>query len=229
MDRLGNADEKELSLHQEHPRHVIPEVCQQFHSMGWMLGTGGAISVKFGNDVYITPTGVQKEKIKGEDLFQIDMNGEVIRGPPESKKLGKSSCTPVFMEPYRRRNAGSVMHIHSKNAVMISLLYPGSHFEISHHQMIKGIKNAVTGKRYKYDDTLRIPIIDNAAEEHQLQEPLAKAIEDNPETCVVLVRRHGIYVWGDDWKEVKTMCECLDYLFDIVRQMKLHGLDTTPK
>lgn len=34
-----------------------------------------------------------------------------------------------------------------------------------------------------------------------------------------------VYVWGDSWQQAKTMTECYDYLFDIVVQMKLHGLD----
>lgn len=34
-----------------------------------------------------------------------------------------------------------------------------------------------------------------------------------------------VYVWGDTWQQAKTMCECYDYLFHVVVQMKLHGLD----
>lgn len=38
-----------------------------------------------------------------------------------------------------------------------------------------------------------------------------------------------MYVWGDTWQQAKTMCECYDYLFDVVVQMKLHGLDPSLK
>ena len=34
---------------------------------------------------------------------------------------------------------------------------------------------------------------------------LVEALTDYPETCAVLVRRHGVYVWGDTWQKAKTM------------------------
>lgn len=54
---------------------------------------------------------------------------------------------------------------------------------------------------------LRIPIIENTAFEKDLKETMAEAIEKNPETSAVLVRRHGFYVWGKSWEQAKTMYE----------------------
>lgn len=31
----------------------------------------------------------------------------------------------------------------------------------------------------------------------------------------MLVRRHGVYVWGPTWQKAKTMSECYDYLFEV--------------
>ena len=53
----------------EHPRNLIPELCRQFYDVGWVTGTGGGISIKEGNEIYIAPSGVQKERIQPEDLF----------------------------------------------------------------------------------------------------------------------------------------------------------------
>jgi len=39
----------------------------------------------------------------------------------------------------------------------------------------------------------------------RLQESMARAMEDYPESCAVLVRRHGVFVWGENWQKAKTM------------------------
>ncbi len=54
---------------------------------------------------------------------------------------------------------------------------------------------------------------------------MANAMKDYPETTACLVRRHGIYVWGQTWQSAKSMCECLDYLCEIAVRMKSIGLD----
>jgi ribulose-5-phosphate 4-epimerase/fuculose-1-phosphate aldolase len=51
----------------------------------------------------------------------------------------------------------------------------------------------------------------------------------HPDACAVLVRRHGVYVWGRDWVEAKTMCECFDYLFEMYVSMKNMGIDPSAK
>ena len=54
-------------------------------------------------------------------------------------------------------------------------------------------------------------------------------MNDYPETCAVLVRRHGIYVWGITWQSAKSMCECYDYLCDIGVRMRSLGMDHSLK
>ncbi|XP_055405282.1 methylthioribulose-1-phosphate dehydratase isoform X3 [Bubalus kerabau] len=188
----------------EHPRYLIPELCKQFYHLGWVTGTGGGISLKHGNEIYIAPSGVQKERIQPEDMFVCDINEKDISGPPPSKNLKKSQCTPLFMNAYTMR---------------------GKEFKITHQEMIKGIKKCTSGGYYRYDDMLVVPIIENTPEEKDLKERMARAMNDYPDSCAVLVRRHGVYVWGETWEKAKTMCECYDYLFDVAVSMKQVGLD----
>ncbi|XP_062823937.1 methylthioribulose-1-phosphate dehydratase isoform X3 [Anolis carolinensis] len=86
-----------------HPRNLIPELCQQFYHLGWVTGTGGGISIKHGDEIYIAPSGVQKERIQPEDMFVCDIEEQDISGPPSHKKLKKSQCTPLFMNAYTMR------------------------------------------------------------------------------------------------------------------------------
>ncbi|XP_022236120.1 methylthioribulose-1-phosphate dehydratase-like, partial [Limulus polyphemus] len=122
---------------EEHPRNLIPELLRQFYTLGWVSGTGGGISIKYGDEIYIAPSGVQKERVQPEDLFVQDINDHDICSPPEWKKLKKSECTPLFMNAFRIRGAGAVIHSHSKNAVLATIIYPGNEFCITHQEMIK--------------------------------------------------------------------------------------------
>lgn len=211
----------------EHPRNLIPELCRQFYHLGWVTGTGGGMSIKHGHEIYIAPSGVQKERIQPEDLFVQDLEDRFISGPPPHKKLKKSQCTPLFMNAYTMRGAGAVIHTHSKAAVLATLLYPGKEFRITHQEMIKGIKKGRSGVSYRYDEELVVPIIENVPFEKDLKDSMKQAMEEYPDTCAVLVRRHGVYVWGDTWERAKAMCESYDYLFDIAVKMKKLGLDPT--
>uniref|UniRef100_A0A1B6CGD5 Probable methylthioribulose-1-phosphate dehydratase n=1 Tax=Clastoptera arizonana TaxID=38151 RepID=A0A1B6CGD5_9HEMI len=212
---------------EEHPRYLIPELCKQFYHLGWVTGTGGGMSIKYGDKIYIAPSGVQKERIKSEDLFVQDIHGNDLELPPPEKKLTKSQCTPLFMQAYIERKAEAVIHTHSKAAVMATLLYPGKEFKITHQEMIKGIRNQKLGRNYRFDEELVVPIIENTPWEKDLTDSMAVALENYPETSAVLVRRHGVYVWGSSWQATKTICECYDYLFEIAVQMRQVGLDPT--
>ncbi|KAF7270690.1 hypothetical protein GWI33_016358 [Rhynchophorus ferrugineus] len=220
----ANTNEKSLD-HPEHPRNLIPELCRQFYHLGWVTGTGGGISIKDGEKIYIAPSGVQKERIKPDDLFVQNIKGEDLELPPPEKKLKKSQCTPLFMCAYTKRNAGAIIHTHSKYALLATMLFPGKEFRCTHLEMIKGIKNQKLGRNFRYDEELIVPIIENTPFEEDLTDRLEEAIKNYPHTCAVLVRRHGVYVWGDTWQQAKCMTECFDYLFDIVIQLKRNGVD----
>lgn len=66
----------------EHPLKLIPELCREFYRLGWVTGTGGGITIKRGNKIYIAPSGVQKERIQPNDMFVLDECQNKLRTPP---------------------------------------------------------------------------------------------------------------------------------------------------
>ncbi|CAG8610448.1 11258_t:CDS:2, partial [Paraglomus brasilianum] len=224
----SDPDTNELVLSSDplHPANLIPELCKLFYSLGWVTGTGGGISIRNGDNVYIAPSGVQKERISPKDLFVLTLSTQCnLRSPPSLKP---SACTPLFFNAYTLRQAGACIHTHSQNAVMVTLLYRDQ-FKITHQEMIKGIKKGSTEENMMFDEMLVVPIVENTLFEEELTARMAKAIEDYPETNAVLVRRHGVYVWGKTWEKAKTMTECYDYLFEIAVKMKSIGIDPAAK
>jgi methylthioribulose-1-phosphate dehydratase len=215
---------KEEEQDNEHPRVLIPELCRQFYNLGWVTGTGGGISMKYKNNYYIAPSGVQKERIQPDDMFVLSESEEVLDKPIKPYK--PSQCTPLFFNAYKMRGAAACIHTHSQHAVMVTLLNDKD-FRITHQEMIKGIKKGwgPNAKSLQYYDTVVVPIIENTPQEMDLTDRMAKAMEEYPDANAVLVRRHGVYVWGPTWELAKTMCECYDYLFEIAVKMKQMGMD----
>ncbi|GAU89058.1 hypothetical protein RvY_01654 [Ramazzottius varieornatus] len=206
------------------PTVLITQLCRRFYKLGWCTGTGGGVSIKSEQEIFIAPSAVQKEQIRPEDIFVQDLCGNDILLPAAHKNLRKSQCTPLFMLAYKMRHAGAVIHSHSKQVLLATLLYPGREFRVSHLEMIKGIKKDTTGKYHRYDEELVLPIIENATEERNLEDRMRRAMLDYPDACAVLVRRHGLYIWGDTWQQAKAMCEALDYLCEVAVDMKRLGM-----
>lgn len=149
------------------------------------------------------------------------------------------------MAAYTKRGAGACIHTHSQWAVLVTLILESGAQNHSDHgknafcmkeiEQIKGISRGGTGSQeiaeggrklgnLGYYDTMKIPVIENTAHEEDLKDTLEQAIAEWPETCAVLVRRHGVYVWGKDVAQAKTQCESLDYLFQLAVEMHKMGL-----
>ncbi|KAK4912848.1 Methylthioribulose-1-phosphate dehydratase [Elasticomyces elasticus] len=169
------------------------------------------------------------------------------RPETRSHNLKPSACTPLFLAAFTLRDAGCCIHTHSIHAVLVTLLVeqksqsqsqshtsspsttttasPTAVFEIERLEQIKGIPRGGSGSgNLGYFDRLRIPIIENTAREEDLRGSLEEAMEAWPGASAVLVRRHGIYVWGKDVAQAKTQCESLDYIFQLAVEMHKLGL-----
>jgi methylthioribulose-1-phosphate dehydratase len=202
----------------ENPAAIICELARSFYTLGWATGTGGGICVRHGDRVIVAPSGVQKERLEPEQMFALALDGTIV-SRPEDPQLRPSECSSLFLAAINLRGAGAVIHSHSIHAVLASLLFDRE-FEISHIEMIKGISGM------SFDDRLIVPIIDNTARECDLADTLSEAIVAYPAASAVLVRRHGVYVWGADWKQAKTHAECYDYLFHAAVEMRRLGIPT---
>ena len=201
------------------PQRVIVDLCRQFYEQGWATGTGGGISVRENGRVYMAPSGVQKERIAEEDIFVLDEQGAVIEAPARPG-LKVSECSSLFYNAFRLRNAGAVLHSHSIHAMLVTLLNREV-FECTEIEMIKGLAG------HGYYDRVQVPIIDNTARECDLADRMAQAMQEYPKSHAVLVRRHGVYIWGRDWVHAKTQAECYHYLFEAAVRMRQLGLDAS--
>ena len=165
-------DELITSSDPHHPANLICTLCRNFYSLGWVGGTGGGTSIKKGPNIFIAPSGVQKELMQPENIFVLEhATRAYLRKPLDLKP---SACTPLFLAAFDR-GAGCCIHTHSQWAVLVTLLVDqdaqaqgqgakGNCFEIEMIEQIKGIPKG-RGKpgMLGFFDKLRIPIIENTA------------------------------------------------------------------
>ncbi len=220
-----------ITKEKEDYKTLICEISRHLYTLGWVSGTGGGISIKDNEHVLIAPSGVEKEKINSSDIFTTDICGKIIEAP-QNPMLKLSACTPLFLEIYKKRQAGAIIHSHSINAFLASKvaykLFNCNSVDcvkLKNHlsecnnsaiaeiilkeiEMLKGIKGQ------GYFDTHYVPVIKNTAQEEDLAEALAAALDAYPEAYAVVVENHGVYVWGDSVTQAKTHAECYDYLFN---------------
>jgi 3-dehydro-4-phosphotetronate decarboxylase len=98
-------------------RKSLVEAGRQLVDLGLSPGASGNLSVREGDQVAITPTGVVLGELDVDGLSLLDLDGTVVAGPMPSKEF------PLHLAMYRRDPAAdSVVHVHSAHAVAVSCL-----------------------------------------------------------------------------------------------------------
>lgn len=164
-------------------------------------------------DIYVLSLSAQDGPPSSEQQQQ-QQQRIYLRSPPCHKP---SQCTPLFLAAFTRRRAGCCIHTHSHWAVLVTMLLEANArrpdvFEINNIEQIKAFPRAAAAAakpagNLGFHDTLRIPVIENTPHEEDLTEFLEAAMDRFPDAYAVLVRRHGVYVWGDNVHKAKTQCE----------------------
>ncbi|MFK4071383.1 class II aldolase/adducin family protein [Streptomyces sp. NPDC029674] len=86
---------------------------------GLVVGTSGNVSVRVGDTVLVTPSGVPYDQLRPEDAVGVDLEGEQFLGD-----LAPTSELPMHLAIYRNTDAGAVVHTHAVHATAVSMLVP---------------------------------------------------------------------------------------------------------
>lgn len=84
---------------------------------GLVVGTSGNVSVRIGDTVLVTPTGVPYERLTPDDTVGVDLDGRQVLG-----SLRPTSELPMHLAVYRTTGAGAVVHTHAVHATAVSTL-----------------------------------------------------------------------------------------------------------
>ena len=98
----------------------LAECCRLAYAQGLVGGTGGNMSVRIGEEVYITATGCRLGDVLPETLSRVSMDGTLLEGAQPSKEL------ILHAGIYRvRPDVKAVVHLHPVNSIVVSILASG--------------------------------------------------------------------------------------------------------
>ncbi|MFI7387710.1 class II aldolase/adducin family protein [Streptomyces sp. NPDC049813] len=86
-------------------------------SDGLVVGTSGNVSVRVGDTVLVTPSGVPYDRLGPGDLLAVGLDGERRAGT-----LAPTSELPMHLALYRHTDARAVVHTHAVHATAVSTL-----------------------------------------------------------------------------------------------------------
>ncbi|NEC07443.1 class II aldolase/adducin family protein [Streptomyces sp. SID7909] len=84
---------------------------------GLVVGTSGNVSLRVGDTVLVTPSGVPYDRLRPEDLTGVDPEGNQTFGT-----LTPTSELPLHLAVYRNTDAKAVVHTHAVHATAVSTL-----------------------------------------------------------------------------------------------------------
>jgi methylthioribulose-1-phosphate dehydratase len=171
----------------------------------WFMGTSGNLAIKVHDaplEFLVTASGKDKRKRTAEDFLLVDAAGKAVDETP----LKPSAETLLHCAIYGKTRAGCSLHIHTVANNVISEIY-GDQGKID----FKGLELIKAFGLWEEDAVLTIPIIPNHAHIPHLTEEFKKYL--SADSGAVLIRNHGITVWGKDPFEAKKLLEASEFLF----------------
>ncbi|MDN4073750.1 methylthioribulose 1-phosphate dehydratase [Fictibacillus terranigra] len=190
----------------------LADVKDELALRDWFPGTSGNLSIKVSDDplnFLVTASGKDKRRRTNEDFLLVDAEGIAV----DPTHLRASAETGLHAKVYQLTDAGCCLHVHTVDNNVISELY-GDEGQIT----FRGQELIKAFNIWEEDGAITVPIIENYADLKTLAECFGTVI--GPDTRAVLIRNHGITVWGRSGFEAKKHLEALEFLFSYHIKLK---------
>ena len=181
-------------------RDAIIQTGISLHASGLNVGTSGNLSVRIGDEVIVTPSGLDYESITPSDLVVVDMDGNMVGGTRRP-----SSEVPLHLTTYRCSDAQAIIHTHSKYAVAVGTItdeLPAIHYTINVlGGPVRVVPFEVFGSR-------------------ELADAAADAFVDRQG---ILLRNHGAVTYGSDLAQALDRTIKLEWLAEVFWHASVAG------
>lgn len=203
---------KGIQLSYESQWKELADIKDELAARDWFPGTSGNLSIKVTDSplqFLVTASGRDKRKRTPEDFLLVDEFSQ----PLEDHQLKPSAETILHQRIYEKTDAGCSLHVHTVANNVVSELYADEgEMTFRQQELIKAFN------LWEEDAAITIPIVPNYADLPRLAEAVANEIK--PGVFGVLIRNHGITVWGKNGFEAKKHLEAFEFLFEYHLRLK---------
>lgn len=198
----------------------LAAIAKSFHARGWLLGTSGNLSAVIQREplrLAMSPSGVDKGELAPEQILAIDENARIL-----NQDFGKPSDESMLhIRIVKQRGAGAVLHTHSVwNTILSDRFASEGGLTITGYEMLKGLQGVRTHEHSEW-----LPVIDNSQNMPALAESIGQMLNEHKDSHGFLLRRHGLYSWGETLAQAKRHIEILEFLLETLgRSMQIRGV-----
>ena len=189
----------------------LASIARGFYLRGWLVGTSGNLSAVVDRDpqrLAMSPSGVDKGELRAEQILMIDEDARVI----SEHRTKPSDESPLHLRIVKELGVGAVIHTHSIwNTILSDLHAADGGVAIEGYEMLKGLHGIKTHEHREW-----LPIIENSQDMLALADSIGDTLRKHPCAHGFLLRRHGLYTWGDDPAQAKRHVEILEFLLEVV-------------
>jgi methylthioribulose-1-phosphate dehydratase len=178
-----------VPLNFEQAAGLLGEVGERFDARNWVLGTSGNFSV-----------------VLGRDPLRLAMTRSGMAGArPSAEAL-------LHVEIVRARRAGAVLHTHSIwSTILSNRRASAGGLGIAGYEMLKGLEGISTHEHEEW-----IPILENDQDMTRLAGRLRQVLAEHAACHAFLLRRHGMYTWGETLPQAVRHVEIVEFLLETV-------------
>lgn len=194
------------------PCDALAEIARDFHRRGWMAGTAGNLSRRDPqrpHAFWITASGKPKGRLGAEDFLLIDIaSGAVVETPVAANR--PSAETSIHQAIYTLfPEAQACLHVHTVDAYLATARHApaGLELPLPPLEMVKGLDIWVE------DPKVSLPLFDNWLEVPRIAAEIRARFEKTkPAVPALMIRNHGITVWGNSLQQAYNRLEILEFI-----------------
>jgi L-fuculose-phosphate aldolase len=172
---------------------------------GLSVGSAGNLSVRAGDTVAITPSGIAYQEMRAADICLVTPAGDELAADHAGRPVAPSSETPMHLAIYAATDAAAVVHTHSPEVVALS----------ASRQELPAIHYAITA--------LGGPVRVAAYQRFGSDELAAAAVAALDGRSAVILRNHGAVTYGADLAEAYHRALLLEWLARAYRLALTYG------